>query len=101
MLPPWKALSAEQVRRLAVRMLLDGDSPDQVADALDVSERSVWRWLSRWRTRGRLGEAALCTRAGRGRPPKLDARQAAQVLRWVAGSPLDYGFITERWTAPR
>ena len=101
MLPPRKALSAEQLRRLAVLMVSDGDAPDDVADLLEVSERSVWRWLSRWRGRGRLGDAGLATRAGRGRPPKLTVRQAAQVVRWIEGSPCDFGFATERWTAPR
>src|SRR5687768_7980386 len=102
MLLPRKALSAEQLRRLAVLMVGDGDPPDEVADLLEVSERSVWRWLSRWRRRGRLGDAGLATRPGRGRPPKLTGRQAAQVLRWVeGGSPCDFGFATERWTAPR
>src|SRR5687768_14749377 len=101
MLLPRKALSAEQLRRLAVLMVSDGDPPDEVADLLDVSERSVWRWLSRWRRRGQLGDAGLATRPGRGRPPKLTGRQAARVLRWVEGSPCDFGFATERWTAPR
>lgn len=101
MLLPRKALSAEQLRRLAVLMVNDGDPPEEVADVLDVSERSVWRWLSRWRRRGRLSDAGLATRPGRGRPPKLTGRQAAQVLRWVEASPCDFGFATERWTAPR
>jgi transposase len=101
MLPPRTALSAEQVRRLAVSMFLDGDPPDVVAETLGVSERSVWRWAARWRGRGRAGDAALATRPGRGRPPKLTARQAGQVLRWVERSPCAFGFATERWTAPR
>src|SRR5687768_18081210 len=70
MLPPRKALSAEQLRLLAVSMVNDGDPLEEVADLLDVSERSVWRWLSRWRRRGRLGDAGLATRPGSGRPPK-------------------------------
>ena len=101
MFSPRKALSAEQVRRLAVAMVGGGDTPEQVADTLEISERSVWRWLSRWRHRGRLGDAGLATRPGRGRPPKLTGPQAAQVLRWVRKSPCDFGFATERWTAPR
>lgn len=101
MLLPRKALSAEQLRRLAVLMVNDGDVPEEVADLLEISERSVWRWLSRWRRRGRLGDAGLATRPGRGRPPKLTGRQAAQVLRWIRSSPCDFGFATERWTAPR
>ena len=101
MLMPGTALSAEQLRRLAVWMVLDGDPPGRVAGLLDVSERSVWRWLGRWRRRGRLGDAGLATRPRSGRPPKLTGRQAAQVLRWIGRSPCDSGFATERWTAPR
>jgi transposase len=101
MLLPRKALSAEQLRLLAVSMVNDGDPLEEVADLLDVSERSVWRWLSRWRRRGRLGDAGLATRPGSGRPPKLAGRQAAAVLRWIRRSPCDFGFATERWTAPR
>lgn len=101
MLLPRKALLAEQLRLLAVSMVNDGDPPEEVADVLDVSERSVWRWLSRWRRRGRLGDEGLATRCGSGRPPKLTDRQAAAVLRWIRRSPCDFSFATERWTAPR
>jgi len=91
-------LSMEQLRRLAVVMVQDGDPPDQVADLLQVSERSVWRWLSAWRERG---DGGLVTRPGWGRPPKLDDIQASQVLEWLNRNPCDFGFATERWTAPR
>jgi transposase len=101
MLVPRKALSPEQVRRVAVGMVLEGDEPGEVAEDLDVSERSVWRWVGRWRRRGRLGEDALATRPGRGRLPKLDPARAAQVLRWLDRPASDFGFVTERWTAPR
>jgi len=81
-------------------MVIDeAQMPEEVAAALDVSERSVWRWLALWRD---AGEAGLAARAGRGRPPKLTGRQARRVLDWVAhASPCDFGFVTERWTAPR
>ena len=101
MLMPRKALSAEQVRRSAVRLVLGGESADVVAEQLQVSERSVWRWLDRWRRRGRLGDDGLSTRPGRGRPPKLDVRQASMVLHWLDRRPTEFGFVTERWTAPR
>jgi len=102
MLLPRKASTAEQLRRLAVSMVLDGEQPADVADLIGVSERSIWRWLRRWRTRGRLGVAALSRRPGSGRPSKLNGHQAREVLRWIKDrSPCDFGFITERWTAPR
>jgi transposase len=101
MLMPRKALPAEGVRLLAVRLVLEGEAADEVALRLNVSERSVWRWLGRWRRRGRLGDGALAVRPGRGRPPKLDPSQAARVLRWLDGRATDFGFVTDRWTAPR
>ena len=98
MFDPKQALAPEHLRRLAVRMAIDGDPPEQVADVLGVSERSVWRWVAAWRAGG---EAGLATRPGQGRPPKLTDRRAAAVLGWVRRSPAAFGFATERWTAPR
>ena len=93
------ALPAEERRRLGVELTLGGDAPEQAAEVLGVSERSVWRWLAAYRDGG---EAALATRPGQGRPPKLSPAQAAEVLRWVGGrSACDFGFATDRWTAPR
>src|SRR5687767_15348522 len=98
MIEPRMALSMEQRRRLGVVLVLDGEAPEQVADVLRVSERSVWRWLSAWREGGDPG---LRTRPGWGRPPKLTDAQAARVLGWVGRSACEFGFVTERWTAPR
>jgi transposase len=93
------AMSPEQLRLLAVTRAMDGDEVEDVADSLCVSRRSVWRWLGVWR---RHGEAGLATRPGQGRPPKLSGRQTRTVLNWVThGNPRDFGFVTERWTAPR
>ena len=102
MLLPRKASTAESLRRLAVSMVLDGEQSADVATLLDISERSVWRWLHRWRRRGRLGEAALARRRGSGRPTKLGGNQAREVLGWIKHrSASDFGFVTEQWTAPR
>src|SRR6266404_5972781 len=100
MLLPRTAWSLEQLRSLAVSMVIDdAQFPDDVAATLDVSPRSVWRWLAAWRE---AGPAGLAPRPGRGRPPKLTESQTRRVLDWVThASPCDFGFITERWTAPR
>jgi transposase len=98
MMMPRMAMTAEQRRRLAVDMAAGGDTPEEVADVLRISERSVWRWLGLVR---RQGLAALTTRSGQGRPPKLTDKEAGQVLGWLARSPCDFGFATERWTSPR
>jgi transposase len=96
---PRTAQMLEYIRHLGVSLLADGQSPEEVAEALGVSERSVWRWQHRWRCDG--GAAGLAATAGRGRPPKLTDDRAALVLSWIDRSPREFGFTTERWTAPR
>jgi transposase len=95
---PWMALPSEDLRLRAVKCVEEGESPQDVAQLFDVSERSVWRWLAAWRQDGVMG---LSARPRPGRPPKLTSRQAGQVLRWLERSPCDFGFATERWTAMR
>jgi transposase len=95
---PRTAQMLEQVRLLAVLRLAEGWTPQDVAEFLGVSMRSVRRWRHDVRLRG---EAGLAPKPGRGRTPKLDDEQAARVLSWLDHSALDLGFATERWTAPR
>lgn len=95
---PRTALTLERIRHLGVSLLDVGEPAAEVAEALGVSERSVWRWQRLWRDDGAAGLAA---RPGRGRPPKLTEGQAAVVLSWIDRSPREFGFATERWTAPR
>jgi transposase len=95
---PRTALVLEQIRLLAVLRLADGWSQRDVADFLEVSVRSVRRWRHDFR---RNGEAGLAPRSGRGRPCKLDRAQAEQVLSWLDRSACEFGFVTDRWTAPR
>lgn len=86
---------------MSVRMVLNGEDPVDVAEEFGVSERSIWRWLSRWRQRRRQDGGVMAVRPGRGRPRKLDEAQAAEVLHWLDRPASEFGFLTERWTAPR
>jgi transposase len=53
---------------------------------------TIYKWLKKAQGRGR-GLRALRSRKGTGRPPKLTAKQARQVLRWMNGrDPRQYGF---------
>ncbi len=88
----------EHRRQLAVQRYLEGHSADEIAEFLGISVRSVWRWLACFRNRGPEG---LTARPVPGRPPKLTVTQEKIVLRWLRGSPVEHGFATELWTAPR
>lgn len=85
-------------RRLAVEMLREGYSADEVATLLDVSPRTVWRWLALARHGGPRG---LSAQPVSGRSPKLSHSQEKIVLRWLRHSPTEHGFATELWTGPR
>ena len=88
----------EHRRQLAVQRCLEGHSADEVAEFLGISTRSAWRWLASFRDRGPEG---LNARPVPGRPRKLTLTREKIVLRWLRGSPVEHGFATELWTAPR
>jgi transposase len=88
----------ENRRRLAVTRVLEGYSQSEVADFLDVTPRSVGRWLRAYR---KGGFEALRARPRRGRPQKLTADQTQAVLGWFQKRPTEFGFATDLWTARR
>lgn len=93
-----KLLEKEHRRCLAVKKVREGWSCSVVASILDVSLRSVERWVKAFREGG---WAALARKPMPGRPPKLTPRQEQVVLGWILRSPTEFGFATELWTAPR
>jgi transposase len=96
---PRTASASEQMRLLAMLRLDEGWSRQDVCEFFGVSTRSLDRW---GKNRRDGGEAGLLTKPRSGRPPKLDDAQAAQVIAWLVGtSACDFGFATDRWTAPR
>jgi transposase len=95
----WMTDRLPHLRRLAVaRMVEERESAAEVAELLGVSMRTIQRWRRAWE---RDGMAGLRSRPRSGRPKKLSDDEAAQVLDWLEQSPADFGFPTERWTAPR
>src|SRR3954453_9847589 len=88
----------EHRRLLAVQRVLEGYSPQEVAEFLGGDPRSVRRWVSAYRQEGWPG---LRARPAPGRPPKLTSTQEKIVRRWVAGTPTEHGFATDLWTGPR
>jgi transposase len=88
----------EYRRRLAVQRIRDGYSVQAVAAFLGVDPSSVRRWIAAY---GRDGNAGLTARPVPGRPTKLTTTQEKIVCRWLADNPMQHGFATELWTAPR
>jgi transposase len=91
-------VALEWRRQLAVRRVIEGYSVQEVADFLDVTPRSVRRWLTAFR---HGGEPALLATPVSGRPCKLSATQEKIVRRWLTDCPTEHGFATELWTAQR
>ena len=94
---PGNAAEFERRRRLAVRRHQSGDSIQNIAEFLEVTPRSVQRWVEA----GRCGSRALNAVPASGRPPKLDHTRVKVVRRWLDRSPLEFGFAAELWTAKR
>src|SRR3954453_24171962 len=88
----------EHRRLLAVQRVLEGYSPQEVAEFLGVDPRSVRRWVAAYRQEGGPG---LRARPAPGRPPKLTTTQEKIVRRWLADKPTEHGFATDLWTGPR
>lgn len=91
---------AELERRwlLVVERISEGYGTQEVADFLGVDPSSVRRWVTAFRALGAPGVAACPVP---GRPHKLTTTQEKIALRWLADNPMNHGFATELWTAPR
>jgi transposase len=81
-------------RAVAARMLLDGDSPETVAKALNLSERTIARYRSMVVTGG--AEAVEQSRSsGRGATLGPDAVEWLRAA--LEGSPMSHGYDSELW----
>src|SRR6516225_6480268 len=86
-----------ELRKRGVAAVQSGESPTQVAAALGVNLRTLYRWLAQYR-RGGWGQ--LDARKRGGRPPKLDGR----AIRWIYNTvvnknPQQLNFPFALWTA--
>jgi len=83
---------------MAVERVREGEAPSAVIASFGFCRTTIYKWLNKVKGRGR-GLRALRARKGTGRPPKLTAKQARQVFRWVNGrDPRQYGFDFGLWT---
>src|SRR5882724_3777700 len=88
----------EEIRRMSVERAREGEVPSAVIASYGFCRTTIYRWLRTAKGRGR-GLAALRSRKGTGRPPKLTAAQGRQVFRWINGKdPRQYGFDFGLWT---
>jgi transposase len=89
-----KALEALRVR--TVQQIVDGQSPEVLAKALDMNPATLYKWLAKYHYGGM---EALKVKRQPGRPPKLSGEQ----LSWLASTvreknPLQLQFPYALWT---
>jgi transposase len=84
-------------RRQGVDMHKKGFNQNEIAEALDVSQASVSRWLS-WEDKG--GDEALKSKPHPGPTPKLHEDQKEELAGLLLKSPTEFGFESELWTSP-
>jgi transposase len=85
-------------RTLAVQRVLDGYSIRQVARFLGVARFSVQRWIRLYRGGGLR---RLAPHRVPGRISRIDGHQRRIILSWLMRPATEFGFVTDRWTAPR
>lgn len=88
---PWRRLQA-------LRLKQQGWHQRDIAEALDVSEETVSRWLARARAGG---PEALLARHAPGAPSKLSPAQLRLIPEFLWHGPEAYGFRGEVWTCAR
>lgn len=88
----------ERRRQEAVALLDQGWAPQEVADRLGVSRRSVDRWRQAVREDG---PEALAAVPHPGRASFLSRRQQDDLVERLIAGALSQGFDTDLWTCPR
>ena len=88
--------ASETIRQMAVKRVLEGESPSAVMKSYGLCRTTIYPWL---RAHKKDGEGALKSRPSTGRPTTLSAHQQSQVCRWICGKdPRQYGFDFGLWT---
>jgi transposase len=88
----------EQRRRKAVALLDEGCTPQEVAQRLVVSLRSLSRWRKAF---GEGGSAALVAVPHPGRTPFLTEDQREDLVERLVEGAVSQGFDSDLWTCPR
>jgi transposase len=90
--------AGEYRRRLAMRLLEQGETAAEVARMLDVHKSNVSRWKTAYE---REGENALKTKPLPGVPSKLTPQQKTRLCEILEHGAVAAGFDTDLWTCPR
>lgn len=87
---------SEEIRRLAVQRVLDGERPSDVIASYGLCRTSIYPWL---RAAKAGGEQALASTKALGPARLLTPKQEAQVREWMCGKdPRQHGFDFGLWT---
>lgn len=88
----------ETIREMAVRRVLEGESPAAVIASFGFARTTIYKWLGRVKGRGN-GVRRLKGTVGTGRPRTLTPAQERRVFRWINGkNPEQHGFDFGLWT---
>lgn len=82
--------SWELRRTVAINMHQQGHKPKAIAKALDVSVRTVYQWIARYR---KDGPQALLSRKPPGRKSRLSQQQNEQLVLMLQKTPEENGFV--------
>ena len=86
----------EEMRRLAVKRVLAGESQADVGESIEVHRDTVNKWM---RTLREEGETGLASTKASGRPPILVEREQKRLFRIIVGkTPTQLNFGPALWT---
>ncbi len=85
-------------RATGIRMLHLGHSPEEVSQALSVSQPTIYSWFHRWKAEGLKG---LEHRPRSGRPAIADAGYLKVVEETLERDPGELGYDFNVWTVER
>jgi transposase len=87
-------------RALALLLLDDGQSVEEIATSLHVSRQSIYNWAWRFQQRGRLSVVERLADAERaGRPVTVKGMVDPLIDAVIDSDPRDYGYNSTVWTA--
>ncbi len=84
-------------RYRAIQLLTQGQTPQQVAEALGCCLASVYNWATAWQ---RAGRTDLRDQARAGRPRRLEPADEQQLETLLASDPQAHGLLATGWTVP-